>query len=363
MDPALLARRRLANQLVGRASATSAADVVGRLAAVQSQDLLPSAWSLAQRTVGLTRQQVAGELDAGRVLRTHLLRPTWHYVTAADVRWLLRATAPRVQRASAGGYRQWGLDDDTRAAVRRILAATLSDGYHRTRAEIARCLSDGGVPLAGYALGGAMLDAELEGVVCSGVARGNQQTYALLDERAPVPDDRTREEALVELARRYYPTRGPATAHDLAGWASLTLTEARRATAAVAGGLESFQADGLTWWHAPGEPPAVLAGHHRVDLVQAYDELVMSYFRTRDVVTAGVPLADQPPSPPVHWLLVDGRAAGRWAYRRDGRGGVAHVVVRPSRAWTADERAGIDQAVRAFGTFLGTELTWTEDAA
>lgn len=359
MDRALLARWRLANQLVARTEATSASEVVARMTAVQAQDLLPSAWSLAQRAgADVDRRQVADELDAGRVLRTHLLRPTWHYVSPADVRWLLRATAVRVQRASAAIYRQWGLDEETRATARKVVAATLADGRHRTRAELGEALAAAGVSLPGYALGGALLDAELEGVVCSGAVAGTRQTYALLDERAPGPDDRTREESLAELARRYYATRGPATVHDLAGWASLTSTEARHATAAVADELAGFEMDGTTWWHALGAPPA--AHRARVDLVQAYDELVMSYFRTRDVLTTGVPLADDAPRPPTHWVLIDGRAAGRWAYRRDGRGDVARLVVRPSRPWSAGERTGVDEAVRAFGRFLRVDLHWTE---
>ena len=361
MDHAALARWRLANQGVGPSDVTTPSHVVGRMAGVQSQDLLPSAWSVAQRAPGLVRQQVADELDAGRVLRTHVLRPTWHYVVPADIRWLLRATAERVQRASASGFRQWGLDEDTRATARRLVAANLADGSHRTRRELATVLAAGGLPLAGNALSGALIDAELAGVVCSGTSRGGQQTYALLDERAPERDGRSREESLAELARRYYATRGPATVHDLAGWASLTLTEARRATAAVTGELASFEADDLTWWHAPGEPPPA-PRRRRIDLVQAYDELVMSYARTRDVVTAGVPLADRSPRPATHWLLVDGRAAGRWSYRRARRGGVSRLLVRPLRPWTADERAGIDAAVQAFGCFLAADLTWTEVA-
>ena len=366
VDPALLVRWRLANQLVSTAGSaggpTTAAGVVGRLGAAQGQDLLPASWSVAQRGDGLTAPQVAAELDAGAVLRTHLLRPTWHLVVPADIRWLLRATGPRVQRSAATGYRQWGPDDETRAAARRIVATVLADGRHRTRAELGEALAHAGLPLTGIALGNALIDAELEGVVCSGVARGAQQTYALLDERAPALDGRSREESLAELARRYVVTRGPVTEHDLAGWASLTLAEARRATAAIADELARFEDDGLTWWHAPGEPPVRPRGH-RVDLVQAYDELVMSYSRTRDVVTAGVPLFDDAPHPLMHWVLVDGRAAGRWAYRRDARGRPARVVTRPLRAWSAAERAGVGRAVACFGRFLGVDLTWTETSA
>lgn len=359
MDHALVARWRLANQLVAPPSVGDAAGVVARLAAVQAQDLLPSAWSLAQRAGGLVQDRVSAELDAGAVLRTHLLRPTWHAVAPADIRWLLRATAPRVQRTNQALYRQRGLDEQVLAGTRRAVAAALADGRHRTRAELADVLSRAGYVLDGLGLGLAIMDAELEGVLVSGVAQGPRQTYALLDERAPGADGRTREEALAELARRYMVTRGPATVDDLAAWASLTLTEARAAVGAVAGELVRVEEDGVTWWHAPGEPPAVGDGP-RADLVQAYDELVMSYLRTRSAVTGDTALLARGGGAPLHWLLVDGRAAARWAYRRDARGRPTRIVVRPLRAWTAAERAAIDHAVAAFGRFVGADLAWTE---
>lgn len=362
MDHALVARWRLANQIVSRPDAAGAAGVVGRLAALQAQDLLPSAWSLSQRAGGITRKAVADELDAGRVLRTHVLRPTWHAVAPADLRWLLRASAPRIQRANAAMYVRAGLDDETRAASRRALAAALADGTHRTRAELGTVLADAGIRLDAFGVGMALMDAELSAVVVSGAARGNQQTYALLDERAPAVDGRTREDSLAELARRFMVTRGPATVDDLATWASLPLTDARRAVAAVAGELETFQDDGLTWWHGRSEPPE-REDQPRVDLVQAYDELVMSYLRTRDVLTGGVPLFTGSGGAPLHWVLVDGRAAGRWGYRRDARGRPAHLVVRPFRDWTAAERAALHGAVEAFGRFAGTHVAWTDEPA
>jgi len=362
VDPALVARWRLANQLLTPGATRSAADVVGRLGAVQAQDLLPSAWSLAQRAEGVTREAVADELDAGAVLRTHVLRPTWHAVAPADIRWLLRATAPRVQRSNAALYRREGLDEETRAATRRALATALADGRHRTRPELGAALTSAGWALDGLALTLAVMDAELEGVVVNGVVTDRQQTYALLDERAPGGDAPPREEALAELARRYVTTRGPATIDDLASWASLTLTEARAAVASVAGELERVDSGGLTLWVGPGDPPPAPA-EPRVDLVQAYDELVMSYLRTRDVVTGDAVLLTRGGGAPMHWVLVDGRAAGRWAYRRDGRGLPTRVVVEPLRPLSPAEREGVGNAVHSFGDFVGAALAWTDPAA
>ena len=118
----------------------------------------------------------------------------------------------------------------------------------------------------------------------------------------------------------------------------------------------------MTWWHAPGATPPAPRGP-RVDLVQAYDELVMSYSRTRDVLTGGTPLADPAPRPLSHWVLVDGRAIGRWAYERDGSGRPARLLTRALRPWSAVERAGVGAAAAAFGRFADADLTWTEVTA
>jgi hypothetical protein len=108
--------RRLANQhLTGRPLATPES-VVERLGAVQAQDYAGAKWAIAQRTAGATDADVEAALSEGRLLRTHVLRPTWHIVTAAELRWMLDLTAPRVRARMAVYDRRLGLDDDTSMA-------------------------------------------------------------------------------------------------------------------------------------------------------------------------------------------------------------------------------------------------------
>ncbi len=358
MESAVVARWRMRSQLVWDSPAASAADVVAHLGASQGQDLLPASWALAQRAGFVSLADVAAQCDAGAILRTHVLRPTWHFVVPAGLRALLAATAPRIHQGNAMRYRQLGLDDAAFAAIRRALPAALAGGNHLTRAEAAAVLAAAGVPVDGQALPYALMYAELEGLVCSGVARGRQQTYALADERLPVGPVPERDEALAWLAARYYASRGPATVRDLAVWASLTLAEARRATQAAAPGLASFDDDGVTWWHAPGDPPPPNTAP-RVDLVQGLDELVMSYSATRHVLEPEGPWVREPTDRVVHAALVDGRVAGRWAYRRDGRGRPARVEIAALRPWSAAEVDGIDRAVGAFARFAGGPVTWS----
>lgn len=354
MDEARIVAWRMHNQLLWGSRAGSAAQVLERFAASQGQDLLPAAWALAQRAGVITEADVRAECDAGAVLRTHLLRPTWHFVGAADLRWLLRATAPRVHRLNAPIYRRWGLERAALRTVRRVVEAELADGRHRTRTELGAALATAGLPLAGQGLAYAVMWAELEGIVCSGVQRGRQQTYALVEERTPGHDPRSRPEALAELARRYFAAHGPATVRDLAGWASLTLAEARQATAAAA--LDSFDLAGTTFWHAGGQPPE--SPPERVDLIQVLDELVMGYSETRGLLSGGMTWGEGVPVTYFHAVLAAGRLIGHWTYERDGRGRPARLLTHGLRPWTDAESDGVSRAVADFGRFAGSAVEW-----
>src|SRR5205823_11718341 len=167
------------------------------------------------------------------ILRTHVLRPTWHFVLPEDIRWLLAATAHRVHRLNAFVYRQQGLDEPTRSRATDLAAAALDERKSLTRKEIGEVLEHAGIDVGGLRLTLLVMHAELEAVICSGGLRGRQHTYALLDERAPHARRLDRDEALAELALRYFTGHGPATAKDLASWASLTVAEGTRGLDAV----------------------------------------------------------------------------------------------------------------------------------
>ena len=205
----------------------SGVDVVRWLVAVQSQDFPISRWSIGQRTRSATEQDVDRAFANGAILRTHVLRPTWHFVLPEDIRWMLALTGPRVRAKNALYARRLGLDDATFAKSNRVLAGAV-DGGHRTRSELRADLERSGIDATGLRLAFIVSNAELEALVCSGGRRGAQHTYASIDERAPDAKTLDRDEALAELARRYFASRGPATLHDLSWWSGLPLTDCRR---------------------------------------------------------------------------------------------------------------------------------------
>jgi hypothetical protein len=251
-----IARWRLRTQHLVPPYAISAREAVGSLLAVQAENPSQAAWAVASRTQNPDQADLAALLDVGAVLRTHVLRPTWHFVRAEDIGWLLDLTGPRVRRVTGQQLRDThGLDersiDQALAAVTQVLASR----GQLTRAQLADELREHGVRGSGQMLMILLAHAELGGLICSGQVADGEHTYALMEERVTAPGQLGRTEALAKLALRYFTGHGPATERDLAYWATLTLTDVRAGLLQVRDQLDSFQHDGRTFWHSPGEPP------------------------------------------------------------------------------------------------------------
>ncbi|WP_166346058.1 winged helix DNA-binding domain-containing protein [Phytoactinopolyspora limicola] len=289
-------------------------DVVRRLGAVQAQDFGPAIWSLGQRLDAVTEGQVLAAVDAGVLIRTHVLRPTWHFVRPDDVRWMLELTAPRVHAFNAYYYRTHELDARTLEACTTLIVEALHGGAELTRGELATVLERGGVAANSLRLGLILMYAELEQAICSGVRRGKQQTYTLLDERVPTARRLSRDEQLAELTRRYFTSHGPATARDFHWWSSLTMAEIRSGLDLVADTLERAVVDDVTYYWsgggagAPADPPAT------VHLLQPYDEYVVAYTESRAVYDiAGLDAAKRPERGAYNGVvLLDTQVAGNW---------------------------------------------------
>ena len=186
MDLAGIPQARLRNQRILADGFSKPAEVVAWLGAVQAQDFAGAKWALALRMTSAVDHDVEQAFASGAILRTHVLRPTWHFVTPADIRWLLALTGPRVQQLNAGMYRKLGMDADLLKRGDAVLAAALHRGGHLTREALRDVLHQAGLETVGeLRLSYWLMHAELEGLICSGPRAGKQFTYALVDERAP----------------------------------------------------------------------------------------------------------------------------------------------------------------------------------
>jgi hypothetical protein len=323
-------------------------EVLRRLGAMQSQEFAVAKWSVAQRADGVTEQAMAREFANGTILRTHVLRPTWHFVLAKDIRWMLELTAPRINALNAYYYRKFGLDEDVFAKTNGIFERVLSGDRHLTRTELAAELERAGIEASGLQLGYILMRAEIDAVLCSGAPSGRQQTYALLAERVPKTRHVAREKALADLTLRYFSSRGPATLKDFVQWSSLTAADGKAGLAMVRSELDSTVVDGRTYWYPPDLPEADRSGPV-IDLVQGYDEVVMSYSESKDVLHGtGGALGD---TPLLHAILLDGQVIGHWKPVHKSRS--VQVQTQWYRKLSAAERTAFTAALDRFADYHG----------
>lgn len=315
-----IAYRRLHGQaLVGPPLADPVA-VVRHLGAMQAQEYAVAKWAVGQRTTGVDDAAVQRLLDSGDLVRTHALRPTWHFVAPADVLWIQELTGPRVHQFNAYYYRQFGLDDAAAARGAKVIGDALAGGHHLTRKELAAVLAGSGLPDKGIGLAYVVMRAELDGLVVNGPMRGKQHTYALLAERAPQAKRLDREAALAELTWRFFATHGPATVKDYAWWSSLTVAQIKEGLALVGDRLAPVTVEGKTLWFDPAgaadEVPVTR-------LLQGYDEYVVAYSDTKFAYN----VAGAEPTPGrytdnmlFHPVVVDSQVVGFWRRLAQGKG-------------------------------------------
>jgi len=354
-----IARQRLRNQhLVGKPLA-GPEDVVRWLGAVQAQEYVPAKWGVAQRTKRCSEAEVEAALDEGRILRTHVLRPTWHFVLPEDIRWLLALSAPRVRAFMAPYDRKVEIEPRVVAHSQVVFADALARGRFATRKELGATLAAAGIEATGLRLAHLTMHAELSALICSGPRRGKQSTYALLDERVPVvsrvPE---RDEALGMLAQRYFLSHGPAQVQDFAWWAGLTVGDARAGLASVQERLASVTHDGKTFWFAADQPRRVPAGDV-VHLLPTYDELVVAYkdhgpsFDPRTTAGHGSLLEDLSR----HIVVRNGHVIGGWD-RTLERGEVSVQLRLFAKLDPTGEQA-LRRALDRYARFLGTRAALT----
>ena len=350
----ILARRLRAHRLTGEPFAT-AVDAVGWMGAVQSQDYGAGLWALGQRTRAATEAALDALVADGSILRTHVLRPTWHFVLPRDIRWMLELTGPRIRRGLNSRHRELGIDAHTVARSHHAIASALAGGRQLTRTELDAVLRAAGIETGMPRLTHLVMSAELDGVIASGARRGKQFTYALLDDRAPRTASLERADAIRELAVRYFRSHGPAQVQDFVWWSGLTVADARAGItdAGPALGREVVGGEEL-WFDAGAErpPPAGGIAH----LLPNFDEYTVAY-RDRTAIHAGRAFD------PAHFsygnvlsniVTIGGEVRAAW--RRVAASSALRVAVLPLDPLDAEERAAIAEAARRLAGFLARDV-------
>jgi hypothetical protein len=342
-----LRRLRLAHQLLVGSTLTDPTAVVSTLVAMQAQEYVMARWAIGLRLAGGgSDDEVEAACDDGRILRLHVLRPTWHFVAAQDIRLVLQVTAKRVHQANAFMYRSLDLDTHRLDRFAGFVGDLLAGGNHMTRNEIRATLPAGWAEEKGFQMAYLMMYAELEGVVVSGPRRGNQYTYALVDERVPPAPERSDDEALAEFVARYLRSRGPATIPDLTTWSGLTVTQAKKAVTLLGDQVSTVAQDGRTYVLVEDSAPP--AGT-RSFLMPDYDEYGMAY---KDRSALAHPDHEYWTPPWNRFVVIEGVIAGSWlrTLRPDA---VTIEVAMFDLPW---DDARVVAAAQEYARFLGREL-------
>jgi hypothetical protein len=346
-------RRRMAGQQLTRPRFTDAGQLVRWMGAVQAQDLLGSRWALGVRLRSASESDVEASVAARAIVRTWPMRGTLHYVSADDVRWMLRLLTPRVLARSAGRYRELELDAAAFQRAARVLTRALA-GRALTRAEVYDVLGRGRVSPEGQRGIHILGHLAQQGLICLGARRGKQPTFVLLDEWVPKSRDLSREEALATLAERYFASHGPATRHDFAWWTGLRLKEAEAAIGAAGSRVvrEAHEGGPLFSSSASGASPAVT--RTSAVLVPAWDEYVVAYKDRAAALEGAPPLGDRAYPVGSSLVVIDGRVRGSW--RRLLGGSRVRVRVTFWSPATREEAGAVEAAAEQYGRFLGLEV-------
>jgi hypothetical protein len=362
MISADIAKIRLISQQIAATKFKSVKAIVGWMGAMQAQDYAMAKWAIGVRLPNSTDQAIETAINNGEIIRTHLLRPTWHLVSADDIYWMLELTAPQIKASLKSRHKELELSEAVFTKSNTIIEKALRSGKHLVREELLAKLGKAKIATDENRASHLLLRAELDGIVCSGATKAGKQTYTLLEERFPKAKPLTKDEALAKLAKKYFTSHCPATSQDFVWWSGLSVGEAKHALEMVKSDFVSETIDAQTYWitNAFSIPKA---GKEFVYLLPAYDEFIISY-KDR---SASLPLENHNKTVSNNGIfrptiVINGQVTGMWkrTIKKD------NVIVETEFFKQANKttKSLIEKAAIRFGYFLEkkTEIKFNGEA-
>jgi hypothetical protein len=345
-----LIHSRLNNQQVNNTPLESPAELVSWMGAVQAQDYAMAKWAIGLRIKNSTDEKIERAISSGEILRTHVLRPTWHFVHANDIRWMLKLTAPQIQRQMAYYDRQLDVDKKELSRSVKLFEKTLMGKKQNTRKELSDVFLKSKFNCEGMRFGHLLMHAELNGILCSGGLSGKNITYTLLEERVKPTKDISKEEALAKLAQKYFQSHGPATVKDFSWWSGLPITVAREAVALLDNNISSITIEEENYFYI--EDGAAKKKSSTVILLPNYDEYIVGYSSRDMIIGKGTKENMSRGGNPVfeNTVLVDGVIAGTWK-REIKKESVSVTITMFDEVSTAVKK-NIDQAEKILKSFI-----------
>ncbi|HXB43878.1 MAG TPA: winged helix DNA-binding domain-containing protein [Puia sp.] len=350
-----IVKHRLITQQLAGTKFTTPKQMVSHFGALQAQDYEMAKWAIGVR-LSKTEKEIEQAINSGEIIRTHILRPTWHFVCAGDLRWMLALTAPHVKAATASARRHYGLDDKTVLRSNNIIQKALTGGKHLTREELMSLLQKKGIDITPLRSIHLMLRAELDAIVCNGPKRGKQFTYALIDEKVPPAKalEKDKDKALAELAKRYFTSHGYATLKDFCWWSGLSVANAKMGLQSIRTGLDSVKIDNQTLWSGPGFPSEI-GNFERTVFLPAYDEFMVGYkdrSASLGATNAKITITSNGIFKPT--ILINGKVEGIWrrTFKND------QMLVEPHffKAKNKLKKKALAESVKPYGDFLGMKI-------
>ena len=359
VDLSAICRQRLRNQRLIGEPFEKIEDVVRCLTAVQSQDYAGAKWAIGQRVTEIHDDSIDELFNKGRILRTHVMRPTWHFVMPQDIKWMLKLTAPRVNAVSAYYFRKMGLDQTVFKRSNAVISRALRGGKQLTRDELGKALTRAKIDANGLRLAYIIIRAELDAVICSGARRGKQFTYALLDERVQNGKVLERDEALAELTKRYFAGHGPALLRDFVWWSGLAIGDAKAGLEMARSNLHQEVVDGNTYWFGALEQ-IQKTKTPIIHLLPNYDEYLIAYKDRRASFDPAIQgkIGERDNVLFAHIVVLNGQVIGGWqrTFQKNEVTINTNLLVDLSKA----EQLAFEQAVERYCRFLKKPLTRLE---
>jgi hypothetical protein len=348
-----IANTRLQSQQLAKTALKKLQDIVAYMGAIQAQDYPMAKWAIGARLPNSTDKQIEEAVNRGQIIRTHIMRPTWHLVSADDIWWMLELVSPHMLSSLKSRQKELELDEKVFSKTHTIIGKVLNGHKHLTRDEIMAELKKAKIALDPSRAIHIMYKAEADGIVCNGIMKGKNHTYALLEERVKKPKGLTREEALAKLALRYFTSHGPATVQDFIWWSGLPAKDGRNALDMIKSKLVSESNGTETYWLS--NSIKIQKNNSSVHLLPAFDEFIISY-KNRE---ASIKLLHQKKAftsngifKPI--IVVNGQVTGIWkrSIKKD------KVIIEPAffDAKNKIPKSVIEKEASKFGKFLDKKV-------
>ena len=328
-------------------------EVVSHLGAVQAQDFAAAKWSVGVRMQKATDDFIERAFNEGKFLRTHVMRPTWHFVMPEDIRWMQELTSSRVKKILLPYDRKLDINEDIVSKSQAVIAEALKGKNYLTRTELADYLEINKIHALGQRLAHILYYSELNALICSGPRRGKQFTYGLLEEIVPKAKKLNKEEALTKLALKYFSSHGPAQIGDFAWWSGLSAKDANEGLELVKSKLTQTTVNGKNYWFPSNiEVPSQHLADNQAFLLSVYDEYSIAYKDRSDIsekrdiermISRGNALTAV--------IILGGKVVGTW--KRVLKEDNVEIKLNPFKKLTEIEQKSVEKAAKRYGEFLG----------